>query len=226
MVSPTRPQRLTMSKVKKSAQVWGVKGNHSAERMKLAKELARSKQVLEKLRVRWGFRAMSDKAKLFDTPSIADAYVKYRPTYGPDVYDAIVKFCKETDSCDFSLAIDVGCGSGQSTLPLTKHFHKVIGLDVSEAQIAKAPKDFPNLSFRVGPAEDLSFVESGCVDLVTVAQAMHWMDVKLLYPEVERVLKPGGAFVVFGYGLTTLDEPEAEETLRYVRMCAVTIMML
>lgn len=166
---------------------------------------------------RWVCRTMSDKTKLFESASIADAYLKYRPTYGPDVYDTIVKFCKETESFDFSLAIDVGCGSGQSSLPLTKHFRRVIGLDVSDAQIAQAPKDFPHLSFRVGPAEDLSFVEDGCADLVTVAQAMHWMDVKLLYPEVERVLKPGGAFVVYGYGLTSLDEPKAEETLSYVR---------
>ena len=204
-----------VSKAVEAALFKSIKGNHSVKRVMLAKKLWRHKQLLEKFR--WVFRAMSDESKLFDTSSIADAYVKYRPTYGPDVYDTIVKFCKETESCDFSLAVDVGCGSGQSTLPLTKHFHKVIGLDVSEAQIARAPKHFPNLSFRVGPAEDLSFMESGCVDLVTVAQAMHWMDVKLLFPEVERVLKPGGAFVVYGYGLTSVDEPKAEETLRYVR---------
>ncbi|KAK7475669.1 hypothetical protein BaRGS_00033095 [Batillaria attramentaria] len=121
------------------------------------------------------------------------------------MYETIFNFCKET-ACDFSLAVDVGCGSGQSTVPLAAYFDKVIGVDVSESQIAKAPTDIPNLCFRVGPAEDLSFLEDASADLVTVAQAMHWMDVGKLYPEVQRVLRPGGSFVSFGYGLVTSDE--------------------
>ena len=180
--------------------------------------LGRCIQLKRVVWLKFGIRTMSDKATLFESAGIADAYLKYRPTYGPDVYDTIVSFCKESQSNSFSLAVDVGCGSGQSTLPLTKRFSKVVGLDVSESQIAKAPTQFENLSFRVGPAEDLSFLDSGSADLVTVAQAMHWMDLDRFYPEVDRVLKPGGALVVYGYGQPRLDEPAAEETMNYVRM--------
>ena len=48
------------------------------------------------------------------------------------------------------------------------------------------------------------------------AQAMHWMDTSKLYPEVERVLKPGGSFVVYGYGLVALDHPDAMAALTHV----------
>ena len=49
----------------------------------------------------------------------------------------------------YHLAVDVGCGSGQSTRPLAPYFKKVIGVDVSEAQIAKArcADNPPNVEF-------------------------------------------------------------------------------
>ena len=45
-------------------------------------------------------------------------------------------------------------------------------------QIAKAPTNIPNVTFRECQAEDLSCVQTGTADLVTVAQAFHWMDAK------------------------------------------------
>lgn len=47
------------------------------------------------------------------------------------------------------LAVDVGCGSGQGTHFLGQHFKKVVGTDISEAQIQEA-KDtpcMPNISY-------------------------------------------------------------------------------
>ncbi len=38
----------------------------------------------------------------------------------------------------FSLAVDVGCGTGQSSRPLGPYFDKVIGIDRSEEQLANA----------------------------------------------------------------------------------------
>ncbi|XP_076436873.1 putative methyltransferase DDB_G0268948 [Babylonia areolata] len=150
-------------------------------------------------------------SQLFKSSVIADAYVKYRPTYGSDVSQTIINFCQENPSAKFSLAIDIGCGSGQSTIPLTHHFRKVVGLDVSDAQISKAPSHIPNLSFQVGPAEDLCFVDSGSVDLVTVATALHWIDLQRFYPEVERVLRPGGVLAAYCYGVACPDEPLARD---------------
>jgi ubiquinone/menaquinone biosynthesis C-methylase UbiE len=170
--------------------------------------------------------ATVDKGSLFSSEDIADAYMKFRPTYGPEVYNAIVKYCNESPSsnpCTFELAVDLGCGSGQSTIPLAKCFGKVIGIDTSKEQIARAPTHIPNLEFRTGPAEDLSQISPDSTDLVTVAQAMHWMDTDKLYPNVTRILKPGGAFIVFGYGLVSLDNPKAQETLTYVS-CPISIL--
>ncbi|XP_005109192.1 putative methyltransferase DDB_G0268948 isoform X2 [Aplysia californica] len=142
-------------------------------------------------------------AQLFTGEKQTDLYAKFRPVYSDEVFETIKEFCAETSS-SFDTAVDLGCGSGQSTLPLTKYFRKVVGMDVSEQQIARAPTDVSNLSFRVSRAEDLSAYENGSLDLVTIAQAFHWVDQSKFFKEVERTVKPGGSLVVYGYGLWEL----------------------
>ncbi|KAK3603291.1 hypothetical protein CHS0354_007620 [Potamilus streckersoni] len=151
--------------------------------------------------------------RYFEKSSHTEAYALYRPTYPESVYDAILKYCYESSGlreAELELAVDVGCGSGQSTLPLGKYFKKVIGVDISQEQIKHAPQNISNISFQVGQSEDLNFLKNDTVDLITVAQALHWMDLDKFYPEVERTLKPGGVFVAYGYGKNILDVQEAD----------------
>uniref|UniRef100_A0A2C9LK29 Methyltransferase domain-containing protein n=1 Tax=Biomphalaria glabrata TaxID=6526 RepID=A0A2C9LK29_BIOGL len=72
------------------------------------------------------------------------------------------------------LAVDDCCGAGQSTLPLDQ---TVVGVDLSEDQIENLPKDVPNLTSFVGLAEDLNMIESGTVDLVTIATSLYWLNI-------------------------------------------------
>lgn len=44
------------------------------------------------------------------------------------------------------------------------------------------------------------------IDLVTVAQAIHWFDFEAFYSEVKRVLKPQGVVAAIGYGLIQLQD--------------------
>ena len=77
--------------------------------------------------------------RLFEGRDHAVIYDKTRPTYPEELIKFIVDFVQEKDGpkCCDGLAIDVGCGSGQSTKLLAKHFHQVIGQDISEAQISQ-----------------------------------------------------------------------------------------
>ena len=147
----------------------------------------------------------------------ADTYKAYRPVYPLAVVDKIAEFCRKSRS-SFDSAIDVGCGSGQGTVGLLKHWNSVTGVDVSAAQIDLAPKDDPKLSFRVGPAEDLSFVESGSVDLVTAAASVHWFDLDKFYTEVERVLRPNGVLAIYSYRELKLDKPQASQLIEDVSL--------
>lgn len=103
-------------------------------------------------------------------------------------------------------AIDVGCGSGQSTRVLSPYFSRVVGTDVSPAQIQQASlasKDQDNITFQVGSSEDLSAFAEHSVDLVTCCQAIHWFDIPTFYSQVDRILKPQeGILAIYGYHLT------------------------
>ncbi|KAK6190889.1 hypothetical protein SNE40_002660 [Patella caerulea] len=150
--------------------------------------------------------------RLFESDYHAELYSKYRPKYGKSVSGVIIDFCK-TGICDFDLAVDVGCGSGQSTSLLCSAFKNVIGSDVSPNQIENASKNLKNVTFLVSPAEDLGFLSNNSTDLITISQAIHWVDTTKFYKEVTRVLKPGGSLVVYGYGFDQLDKEDAQMKL-------------
>lgn len=96
------------------------------------------------------------------------------------------------------LAWDCATGSGQAAIPLAAYFDRVIATDASANQIAHA-HPHRGVEYRVAPAEE-SGLAAGSVDLVTVAQALHWIDRDRFYVEVRRVLAPGGAIAIWSYG--------------------------
>ena len=65
------------------------------------------------------------------------------------------------------------------------------------------------VSFRVSPAENLSFCDDNSVDLITVATALHWFDLDKFFAEVKRVLKRNGVLAAYCYRLPALDNEEA-----------------
>lgn len=102
-----------------------------------------------------------------------------------------------------ALAWDCGTGNGQAALGLVPYFDRVVATDASDRQIASA-KPTPNVEFRTAPAE-ASGLDAGTVDLVTVAQALHWFDIPRFFTECERVLKPGGLLAVWCYERNRVD---------------------
>jgi len=108
------------------------------------------------------------------------------------------------------LAWDCATGSGQAAVGLARHFTRVIATDASEAQIAHA---IPHraVEYRVGRAEQ-SGLAARSVDLVTVAQALHWLDRRAFYDEARRVLVPGGMVAAWCYVLVRI-EPAVDRVM-------------
>ncbi|XP_072167816.1 putative methyltransferase DDB_G0268948 isoform X1 [Diadema setosum] len=144
--------------------------------------------------------------RLFEKVSHVDSYVKFRPTYPAELYHRILSFLNKKKPPPHGTAVDVGCGSGQSTHGIAPSFQRVIGFDISKAQIEAASKanTTSNVEFKVSPADSLP-VEAGSVDLVTCAQAVHWLDFKSFCEESRRILRPRGCLAVYGYGVPWLD---------------------
>ncbi len=124
---------------------------------------------------------------------LAAQYSAFRPAYPSALFDHLASLCRERQR-----AWDCACGSGQATAALAERFKAVIATDASAQQIASAPT-IDKVTFRVAPAES-SGLEAGSIDLVTVAQALHWFDLAAFYREVDRVLRPDGVFAVWTYG--------------------------
>jgi SAM-dependent methyltransferase len=127
-------------------------------------------------------------------------YAQYRPTYPAAIFDWLGDQVKTRDT-----AWDCACGNGQATRDIAARFQCVIATDLSAAQIAHAPA-LPNVEWRVAHAED-SGIESASVDLITVAQALHWFDLPRFWQEVRRVLRPGGVIAVWSYGVFVIEPP-------------------
>ncbi|MGB5354156.1 MAG: class I SAM-dependent methyltransferase [Woeseia sp.] len=124
----------------------------------------------------------------------AAAYASARPTYPDALFEFLASSCRARDC-----AWDCATGNGQAALQLARHFTKVIATDASEQQVlASTPHE--RISYRVAAAESSGLADAS-VDLVTVAQALHWFDVDQFFVEAARVLTSGGVLAVWGYGL-------------------------
>ena len=96
-------------------------------------------------------------------------------------------------------------------MDLGRHFDRVIATDASAEQIALAAAA-SNVEYRVAPAE-ASGLGDRAVDLVSVAQALHWFDLDAFYAEVRRVTVAGGVIAAWSYGSCSAG-PELEPLLR------------
>lgn len=139
--------------------------------------------------------------------TLSEHYAKSRPTYPPELFDWLAERCDARD-CVW----DCGTGTGQAAIDLARVFGRVIATDASAAQIAEATPH-ARIDYRVAPAE-ASGLDDASVDLVVVAQALHWFDLERFYPEVRRVLKSGGVIAAWCYGVLHVgDEGDAVDRL-------------
>jgi len=139
----------------------------------------------------------------------AQAYRDARPTYP----DALFTWLAQ-QSPDRALAWDCGCGNGQATVALARHFDRIIGTDPSAPQIAGAAAR-ENVVYRVEPAEHSSLSDASA-SLITVAQALHWFDFEPFYDEVQRVLKPNGVFAAWSYAACEVGDENVDRVIDHL----------
>jgi SAM-dependent methyltransferase len=124
---------------------------------------------------------------------VAPDYATFRPRYPAALFDFLAELAPAR-----ALAWDAACGNGQATVDLAERFEKVIGTDASAPQIEQAPPH-ARIEWRVARAER-SGIASGTIDLVTMAQALHWVDIPAFFREARRVTKEQGVVAVWSYG--------------------------
>jgi ubiquinone/menaquinone biosynthesis C-methylase UbiE len=140
-------------------------------------------------------------AAMFST--VAREYANFRPGYPPELFSWLARVSPAR-----AAVWDCGCGSGQASVALAEHFAVVHATDVAPEQLAAA-KPHPHVRYSLAPAEH-SGLDQGSVDLVTVAQALHWFDVKAFYSEAARVARPGALLAVWSYPRPQFVDAELE----------------
>lgn len=139
--------------------------------------------------------------------SHAATYKLARPQYPEALFMALSE-----QTPGHSKAWDAGCGNGQASAALAAYFEQVYATDPSAAQITNC-QPHPRIRYAVELAEQCSLADQS-VDLVTVAQALHWFDLDRFHDEVRRVLKPDGLIAQWGYA-------ECQATPEIDAVCAV-----
>ncbi len=112
--------------------------------------------------------------------------------------------------------VDLGCGTGQLSLPLAERGARVLAVDVSPAMVARLEekareRSLLGLEGLAAPIESLS-LPAGSVDLVVSSYALHHLrdaDKERLVATAYHWLRPGGTLLIadmmFGRGGTRQD---------------------
>ncbi len=133
--------------------------------------------------------------------SSASYYTEYRKPYPGLLFRRVREQFQLNGS---GVLLDVGCGTGQITLPLSTYFDSVIGVDISEDMVAAARlnaanQKITNAEFHAMPGEDISsLADRGEFRLVTYGSALHWMDIPKTLGASHVLLGEEGGVAVLG----------------------------
>ena len=147
----------------------------------------------------------------FASQAAAERYARVRPQYHPL---AVRWICEAAGVEHLGRVLDVGCGTGHSTVALAAAAQSVLGVDASSAMLALAPRG-ENVSYLQCPAEAMDFAPES-FDLVVAASAMHWLKPKAFLERVRKILAPGGHLAIYNdhFTATMLHNPECKRWLR------------
>ena len=98
-----------------------------------------------------------------------------------------------------SLILDVGCGTGKSTIPFARKGHKIIGIDISENMLKIAKR--LSINYKNAEYKQISFerfqLTPNLFNLILFGTSIHWLDSKMAYKKAGMLLKKNGYIALF-----------------------------
>ena len=136
---------------------------------------------------------MAEQSK-FDSESTARHYAAARPSYPDALFDALDELLAgRLAGAD---VVDVAAGTGIATRALAARGAHVTAVELSGAMLSELVPASPGVRAVQGSGNALPLADS-CADLITYAQAWHWMDAPRALAEARRVLRPGGVLALW-----------------------------
>lgn len=139
---------------------------------------------------------------------IAKEYAQFRPLYPEQLFKWLSSIAPSKQ-----MAWDCATGTGQSASSLVGQFEHVVATDISDELLAQAAAH-ERITYNKADALN-SGLESDSIDLITVANAMHWFHGPEFEREVRRVLKPGGIIAAWSFAFARIT-PEVDRLTRKV----------
>ena len=124
-----------------------------------------------------------------------ELYDRTRPGYPPGVLEDLAALAELSRG---SRVLELGCGTGQATVPLAQRGYRVVALDLGEGMAAVARRKlagFPAVAV-VHAAFETWPLPSEPFDAVLAATSFHWVDAAVRVSKVADGLRPGGVLAV------------------------------
>jgi SAM-dependent methyltransferase len=137
---------------------------------------------------------------------VAELYARFRRGYPPAVVDIVAGHFGLTRG---DVVVDLGCGTGQLALPISRRVSAVIGVDpepdmLVQTRRAADQRDARNLLWIVGSDRDMQalgrVLGQGRLAAVLIGQALHWMRPESLFGGLASLVRPGGGVAVVTNG--------------------------
>jgi SAM-dependent methyltransferase len=125
----------------------------------------------------------------------ADNYAKFRPGYPDELFSYVEKVMALQPEASI---VDIGSGTGLFAEPLLKNGYSVVCIEPNEDMRRAGEerlKKYPSFQSIRSTAEDTGLAENS-VDLITVAQTVHWLDPVAARLECQRILKTDGYVIL------------------------------
>jgi SAM-dependent methyltransferase len=127
---------------------------------------------------------------------VALLYDRVRPGYPEALFEDVVALSGIRPS---GRVLEIGCGTGQATVPLARRGLSILGIELGENLAAVARVNlagYPGLEVWTGAFEEWP-VEEGAFDLAVAATSFHWIDPGVRYWKTAQALRPRGAMALF-----------------------------
>ena len=135
-----------------------------------------------------------DNGNIFDWGKSSENYAKYRDIYPEKMYSEFHRLGFAENGGRY---LDIGTGTGVIPRFCSKYGAELYGIDIAENQISKAKELSSGLgiNYSVGTAESIPFADS-FFDGASAVQCWRYFDKEKAVPEIRRVIKKGGIFII------------------------------